>query len=225
MHKGTYHPRHVPIEGHQCVKHPLYVMWCGLFARCENPKNPNYRNYGRRGIKVCRRWYEFKDFLKDMGPRPSPKHSIDRINNDGNYEPKNCRWGTRSEQMLNRRKFSNNSTGTTGIHKHGKSWQARIDIDKTRYVIGYFKTKREAVAARTTFDKLYATSPEAAFATIRTGEARWNSQTKERGINPHADGGYVVRITVKSKRIYVGYFQELSEAIRARDSAIKAANR
>ena len=225
MHKGPYHPRHVPIEGHQCRRHPLYGAWAGMFSRCENTNDPNYRNYGRRGIKVCRRWYEFKDFLKDMGPRPSLKHSIDRSNNDGNYEPKNCRWATRSEQMPNRRKFSNNSTGTTGIQKHGNGWQARIDIDNTRHIIGYFKTKREAATARTTFDTLYETSPEAAFATIKTGGARWNSQTKERGINPHVDGGYVVRITVNKERIYVGYFQELSEAIRARDSAIKAANR
>jgi phosphosulfolactate synthase (CoM biosynthesis protein A) len=126
--------------------------------------------------------------------------------------------------MLNRRKFSNNTTGATGVARHGNGWQARIDIEKVRHVIGYFKTKREAVVARKNFDDLYAESAELAFASIVTGGARWNSKTKERGINPHVDGGFMVRITVNGVRKYVGYFQSLDEAIRERDRAIAAAN-
>lgn len=225
MRKGPYHPRNVPIENYQCVRHPLYTTWSNMFSRCENPNDNSYRNYGGRGIKVCKRWYEFKDFLRDMGAKPSPRHSIERINTDGDYEPSNCKWATRSEQMLNRRKFSNNSSGTTGVVRQGNGWQARIDIEGVRHIIGYYKTKREAVTARKKFNELFAESPRAALATIRTGKARWNSKTKQRGINPHRDGGFLVRITVDGVRRYVGYFQSLDEAIRERDRATAAANR
>lgn len=82
---------------------PEYKVWMSMRQRCTNEHRHNYHRYGGRGISICKRWEDFKVFLADMGRRPSADHSIDRYpNNDGNYEPGNCRWATRAEQSQNR---------------------------------------------------------------------------------------------------------------------------
>lgn len=104
---------------------PEYYVWAGMKNRCLSDRNPSYSRYGGRGISVCDRWLRFDHFLTDMGPRP-PGTSIDRIDNDGNYEPGNCRWATRVEQ-------NNNTSSTVKLYHDGITdcvlgWSRRLGI-------------------------------------------------------------------------------------------------
>ena len=94
----TYRHGHATRAGRSAT----YNSWSSMRQRCLNSNYPQYRYYGGRGIAICSQWSDFNVFLRDMGPRPK-RTSIDRINNNGNYEPTNCRWATPKQQTANRR--------------------------------------------------------------------------------------------------------------------------
>lgn len=97
---------------HGLINTSEYSAWVDMRQRCNNPNHQKYHRYGGRGIIVCERWNDFRNFFADMGPKPSSRYSLDRINNDGNYEPGNCRWATQRQQMYNKQ-YKNQNTNKT----------------------------------------------------------------------------------------------------------------
>jgi hypothetical protein len=101
-----------PIGNHGLSGHPLYNSWVAIVSRCTKPDHRDWPNYGGRGITVCARWLGasgLANFIADAGEKPSPRHSLDRIDNDGGYEPGNIRWATQKEQLANQRPRVRNS--------------------------------------------------------------------------------------------------------------------
>jgi len=145
------------IEGYYKRKHPLFWRYYGMLARCYNPKNQDWKHYGGRGIKVVQEWRGkkgFETFVKDMGPCPEG-YTLNRINNNRWYSPKNCEWASLHVQSINRRN-SRNTSGYVGVsmHKANNRWMAYIDLErkeegkKNRKYLGYFDNLADAIEAR-----------------------------------------------------------------------------
>lgn len=139
------------VVGENRSKHPLYKTYHAMHDRCDNPNNTHYKYYGGRGISVCERWSGqrgFPNFLEDMGEKPEG-YSLDRIDNNGNYEPSNCRWADKTTQQYNQRLSVKNTSGHKGVsqYKNGK-WTAQIYVKRKKKHLGYFENKEDAIKAR-----------------------------------------------------------------------------
>lgn len=113
---------------HGQSKSRTYKIWSGIIYRCNNKSSSVYQDYGGRGIKVCKRWLSFENFLADMGERPNGME-IDRIDNEGHYEPSNCRWATRTENCRNKR--TTLTVEYQGVTKSLKEWAEDVQIKYT----------------------------------------------------------------------------------------------
>jgi len=140
---------------HGMTKHPLFLVWVNMRKRCTNKEDKSYKNYGGRGIKVNKEWEcnsaIFMKWCLANGWKQGLE--IDRIDNDGNYEPNNCRFIASQENCLNKRVNKNNTSNYTGViwKASSKKWRSVLMNFGKPYHLGYFTTKKEAVEARNNF--------------------------------------------------------------------------
>lgn len=134
-------------HGHAKVESKVYRVWGAMIARCSNSKHKDFKNYGFRGITVCERWKDFRNFLEDMGEPPREDSTIDRADNNLGYEKSNCRWSDRTTQILNQRKRANCSSEYKGVSVEEGRIRARIWIEGRMCSLGVFSTLEEAAKA------------------------------------------------------------------------------
>ena len=139
---------------------PLYSIWSNMVARCNAPSNGGYKDYGARGIKVCKRWENsYQAFESDMPPRPSSDHELDRIDNDEDYKPSNCQWVLHSDNCAynKRRVRKDNKVGASGVYFHkGKNrYHATITVHTRRIHLGWFASKDMAIKVRKKAEEMF----------------------------------------------------------------------
>jgi len=123
--------------------------WRNMRRRCLHTSSQDYADYGGRGITICDRWKNsFEAFYEDMGEPPTPNHSLERRNVDGNYGPENCYWADASTQASNQRKRARNTSGYIGAYRIRDRWQSRVSWQGTEHYLGTFRTREEAAAWR-----------------------------------------------------------------------------
>lgn len=150
-----------PIRGkehHGMSESAIYPVWAAMIGRCTKANDPGYKYYGGRGIRVSDRWLNsFANFYQDMGMRPTDRHTLERKDVNGNYEPGNVVWATPTEQARNKRINVKNKSGYAGVwySKKCKKWRVSIGLNGKTIHIGMYKTIEEAISARQIAEKDY----------------------------------------------------------------------
>lgn len=191
------------VEGVNRSKHPLYGIWCDMRRRCYDEKFKHYNNYGGRGIKVCDRWLgDFANFVADVGCRPKD-HSLDRINNDGNYSPENIRWADRVTQNGNTR-ATQRSTGVPGVSRNASGgYRARFKRNGVEVHLGNFETVQEASDAIEDY-KLTG---------IKRSKTVDGNKTGFKNVYYHPENEYYyTQFTLNGKRFFGKVFKTAKEA-------------
>lgn len=192
------------IESHGMSGSPEYKIWQCIHQRCSNPNNTAFGYYGGRGISVCEAWHEFSKFFEDMGYRPTPHHSIDRIDTNGNYEPNNCRWATKREQQYNTRRV------VITVVVDGKVMLLR-EIEEVSGL------KRCSFNGRLT----RGMTPEDAIS--RPRYYRPNTASQYVGVSwDKSTGKWIAKARISGKQKYLGRFDNEVDAAFARDVAVYA---
>jgi len=145
-------------EKHGMQGTPIYESWLGMKKRCYKKNRKDYKYYGGRGITVCDNWVNsFLSFYKDMGEKPTPNHSIDRIDNNKGYSKENCRWANKTTQSINQRLRKDNTSGYKGVgfNKKRNMYCSYIRINGVQKHLGYFNEKEEAIESRKKAEKDY----------------------------------------------------------------------
>ncbi|GAE32435.1 AP2 domain-containing protein [Alkalihalobacillus hemicellulosilyticus] len=137
------------IHGHS-RKSPEYKIWATMLQRCDNQNYKDYEYYGGRGIRVCDCWKSFEKFIVDMGNRPSSNHTIERIDNDKDYNKSNCVWENRTVQSRNQRLRKDNTTGIKGVQwdKDRNKYRVTISHNKKKIYIGLYESLEDAKQSR-----------------------------------------------------------------------------